>query len=237
VPNLRPDLDVVNNPLSEGFSKLGDKRASVLQGLRRFARNERLVPWVKGKSERTVGERYAPIFECLGGQDDRLAYLSWFEDVRAALAEVPEEIRGEAERVFGRIFEALEHFGFDELSEEITANGGQLGPESSAGSSMVNVIPGDGGRGCLPIVLAVGRTGREYVSTDLGIRRVMRLLRRHLLDCHPITRVVIIMTDRRQRGWEEESRYDLKWYQQQGKKIIIVEADPRNDSVPRLSEL
>ncbi|WP_252258527.1 hypothetical protein [Erythrobacter aurantius] len=235
-PNFRPELELESKIVTESFAKLGDKRSSVARGLRSFVRNEGIVPWVRGKDEKTFGERYAPLFECISEEGDHLASARWFEDVQGVLGDMSPEVRSEVERVLHRIFDALEHFGFEQLAEELTANGGQLGPLSSVGSGRVNVIPGDGGQACHEIVLAVGRTGLRYVYTDLGIRRVMRLLRRHLLDCGPRTQAVIIMTDRRQQGWEEESRYDLRWHQGQGKKVLVLETDPRFRPGPRLRE-
>ena len=153
------------------------------------------------------------------------------------LGYISPEVESEVEKLLHRIFDALEHFGFDQLAEEITANGGQLGSSSCVGSSSVTVIPGGEGQACSQIVLAVGRTGREYVNTELGIIRVMRSLRRHLLECGPMTEVVIIMTDRRrQQGWEKENRDDLNWHQKQGKKVLVIEIDPRYRPGPILQE-
>lgn len=238
LPNFRPDLELDSKIVTESFAELGEKRSSVARGLRSFVRNEGIVPWVRGKDEKTFVERYAPLFECISAQGDHLASARWFEDVQSVLGDISQEVRGEVERVLHRIFDALEHFGFDQLAEELTANGGQLGPLSSVGSDRVNVIPSDGGQACHELALAVGRTGLRYVNTDLGIRHVMRLLRRHLLHCGPRTQAVIILTDRWQAGWANENRYDLEWYQARGMTVLLVEAHPADGrrSGPRLQK-
>lgn len=127
-------------------------------------------------------------------------------------------------QIVQRLQEALDNYdgSYANVAEDILESVYDAVFEGSAGSLVglnqpLNIIPSDGNEGkCCEIALVLSRGG----SGKQGFTDCMRQLRAHLIHCVKITKVVIICMDQWVPGKLEESRRDIKAYQDLG--IIFI---------------
>lgn len=123
--------------------------------------------------------------------------------------------------ILTRIASFVEEFGYEDFVNEVTRDGGQWGSQSGVGSKeRINIIPGQKDSGCYRTLLALGRG--TVRSSSKSVPRMMRKVRRHLIECFNITNLVIFVTDVWDPKMFKESEEDIKAHMNAGKKFVFI---------------
>lgn len=146
----------------------------------------------------------------------------------AVIRELAEKVTREFEGIEGvrpaavrslveRIAEAVLQRGYKEFAHDIASPGlfGDLVLGSNA--LPINVIPGTEPGQCAPLLVAVAQAGKKT-----SLSKIIPKIRRHLIDCDPITKAVIIVTDEWRPEILGDSIDDLKSHVAKGKRIVFL---------------
>ena len=126
-------------------------------------------------------------------------------------------VQSTAAKVLDRIVAAVAEIGYDEFVEDVTSAEFQGGPDSLVGASTINLIPGQPGASCQPLLLAVSRGDRK----PIGFPDVLRQVREHLIRC-PGTRSVIVLCDYWHPGILNEHLGDLRAHHDRGVRFLFL---------------
>jgi hypothetical protein len=124
--------------------------------------------------------------------------------------------------VLDTVEELISQLGFDGASEQLTSDDFESLPTRRGDRQPINVIPSEGRTSCASTVLALFNVaGTRKPAT--GFRTIMSELRTHLVDCHPITRNAILITD----WWNaeifaEEHFNELAAWKRKGVQVLIL---------------
>jgi hypothetical protein len=143
--------------------------------------------------------------------------------VRATVLSALDRIRADAlgpdmswqvKRLFEELALRVQELGFDGLIDSLAE--GTLPPSLR---TVVNIVPGDDGVTCMPIVIALlkGWKGRNAWSKAFGA------LRTHLINCVEVTRLAVVVCDVWDaRSFESEFASDLRALASKGIQIVVL---------------
>jgi hypothetical protein len=128
--------------------------------------------------------------------------------------------------VVERIAEAILQRGYREFAEDVASPGLFADHEWSGNYMPLNVIPGSEPGQCAPLLVAVAQAGKKT-----SLSKIIPKVRRHLIDCDPITKAVIIVTNEWKPGILGDSLDDLKSHVAKGKRIVFLLAPQPGNSI------
>ena len=137
--------------------------------------------------------------------------------VARELEGVPKLPAGLVRRIVERIADAILQRGFDAFADDIFMPGALGEVEGDEGGALFSVIPGDGPGKCAPLLIAVAHAGGRE-----GMSKILPKVRKHLIDCDPNPRAVIIVSDEWNPKILGDSLGDLKSHAAKGKKFVFI---------------
>lgn len=132
-------------------------------------------------------------------------------------SELPEDIRKVVSDLIRRIENRLSDAPYDDLVGRILGGEDALGGALEAGEP-ISVIPGEHKGACTRVALALARGGS--LTSPTGFPRVMRAVRKYLIDCERITQTVVLLTDVWTPKQAEEHLLDVHAHARHGRFVI-----------------
>lgn len=223
-PSFRKSLRRLARSVGEFALSLSETQRTQAAELMTNYRNATLafswMPYCQGDPESNIED---PLFP-----DQKEMAMS--RELAARIARDCEGVEGvpvaALQAVVERIAGAILQRGYREFADDIASPGLFADRDLDGTGIPINVIPGDHSGQCAPLLVAVAQAGRTK-----GLVKIIPLVRRHLIDCDRITKVVIIVSDEWKPGILGDSLGDLKSHVAKGKKIIFLLAPQPGTSV------
>ena len=138
-------------------------------------------------------------------------------------AELGDEVYGIWEELAG-LFGQID---FDDIIEDLKDGFPPFGPGEE---DRINIVPGDGKVACKPVLLAFakGSGSRGKFAFD----NVMKAVKQHLIDCHDVLKLVVIVTDTwDSRKFMEEHFGEFSSWRRRGIRFLFLGIGAPRDQI------
>jgi hypothetical protein len=169
------------------------------------------MPYCQGDREFGIED---PLFP---DEKEKAVNKQLLEQVARELESVRELPGGLVRAIVERIANAVLQRGFDAFAEDISMPGSLGELDGYEDGALFNVIPGDEPGKCAPLLIAVAHAGSRT-----GMSKILPQVRKHLIDCDPNPRAVIIVSDEWNPKILGDSLGDLKSHVAKGKKFVFL---------------
>lgn len=224
LPRLRRAVGNLGRATREFAFRLSEEQRALAADLLTNYRNQTLalswMPYCQGDAGSQIDD---PLFP----STKEMSVIRELAEKVSQEFEGIEGVRPAAVRsVVQRIAEAILQRGYKEFFKDIASPGLFASNDLGANGLPINVIPGNEPGQCAPLLVAVAQGGKKT-----GLGKILPKVRRHLIDCDPITKAVIIVTDEWKPGILGDSLDDLKSHVAKGKKVVFLLAPQPGSSV------
>lgn len=216
---ILPEASGIARRLNQGLIHQWQELSSTLREdtlwyLRNYQRANLAVSWLMEETTQGIDDTRSAFLNAVTSEKHVPPSIELF--VQQLNIEAGE--RQTVSRVLRRVESAISEVGYDSFLEDLSSSEFLGGNDSPVGSDAINLIPGHGKVACCTTLLAVSQGDKKAI----GFPSIMKQVRKHLIDCINMTRVVIVLCDHWQPDMLEDHIGDLRAHHDRGVRFLFL---------------